>query len=90
MNQDEMNASLDKMNKEFVIKVSVSVEGIPPDFIWYEYSSMIRKMGAWMDDFKKLVNVMEQRNNDNLKTLEEVMKENRKLKEEKRDARKES
>jgi cell shape-determining protein MreC len=66
--------------KEFLIKDSITVEGITEDYIWYHASLLEQRMNQWNTDFKKLVNVMEARHKDQLKMLQSVMEENRELK----------
>lgn len=71
--------SLDQF-KEFVIKDSVTVEGITEDYLWYHAKILSAKMSQWDLDFQKLVKVMESRHQDQLKMLQSVMDENRELK----------
>jgi hypothetical protein len=71
--------SLDQF-KEFVIKDSVTVEGITEDYLWYHAKLLQEKMTHWQLDFQKLVGVMESRHQDQLKMLQSVMDENRELK----------
>ena len=71
--------SLDQF-KEFVIKDSVTVEGITADYVWYHAKILSAKMSQWGLDFEKLVKVMEDRHQDQLKMLQAVMDENRELK----------
>ena len=66
--------------KEFVIKDSITVEGITADYVWYQAKILSGKMGQWDLDFQKLVKVMEDRHQDQLKMLQSVMDENRELK----------
>ena len=66
--------------KEFVIKDSITVEGITADYVWYQSKILSAKMKQWSWDFEKLVKVMEDRHQDQLKMLQVVMDENRDLK----------
>ena len=66
--------------KEFLIKDSITVEGITEDYIWYHANLLEQKMRHWELDFQKLVQVMESRHKDQLKMLQSVMEENRELK----------
>ena len=66
--------------KEFVIKDSVTVEGITEEYLWYHAKLLSEKMNRWDMDFQKLVKVMESRHGDHLKMLQTVMEENRQLK----------
>ena len=66
--------------KQFVIKDSITVEGVTEDYLWYHAQILKRKMDAWANDFQKLVDVMEARHKDQLKMLQTVMEENRELK----------
>lgn len=56
-------------------------EGVAPDFIWYEARALSRDMQAWQDRLQKLVNTMEARQKEHLMMLEDVMQENKKLRE---------
>ena len=66
--------------KEFIIKDSITVEGITEDYIWYHAKLLTQKMSWWQIDFEKLVKVMESRHLDQIKMLQVVMDENRDLK----------
>lgn len=71
--------SLDQF-KEFVIKDSVTVEGITEDYVWYHAKLLQEKMTHWQLDFEKLVGVMESRHKEHLRMLNSAMEENRILK----------
>jgi hypothetical protein len=66
--------------KEFIIKDSITVEGITEEYIWYHAKLLTQKMSQWQYDFEKLVKVMESRHLDQIKMLQVVMDENRDLK----------
>lgn len=66
--------------KEFVIKDSITVEGITEDYIWYHAKILSAKMSQCENDFQKIVSVIEARHKDQLKMLQSVMEENRELK----------
>jgi hypothetical protein len=68
--------------EEFQIKEERSVEGITADYVWYNASILTRQMGAWANDFQKIVSVMEARHKEHLKILQDLMDENRLLKRE--------
>ena len=66
--------------KRFEIKESYVSEGINPDFIWYEASMIRTDMQANMARFERVVSVMEQRQKEYLKMLQDVMNQNREQK----------
>jgi hypothetical protein len=69
-----------KRAEEFKIKEGVEIEGITPDFVWYESDKLIRDMQAWISRFQKLANVMEARHREHVKMLDDVMRQNDSLK----------
>jgi hypothetical protein len=69
-----------KMAEQFEIKHGVEIEGITPDFVWYESDLLIRDMQAWISRFQKLTNVMEARHREHVKMLDDVMRQNDSLK----------
>ena len=64
----------------FHIKESHMAEGISADFVWYEASMIRNAMEASLHRFDKVVSVMEARHKEHIKMLQDVMDENRKLK----------
>ena len=68
---------------EFIVKETVSVQGITEDFVWYESEILLRDMAAWGSRFKRLVEVMEARHKEHLRIIDTLLSENRKLKKEK-------
>ena len=66
--------------KEFLIKDSITVQGITEDFVWYQAKLLTQKMSQWNTDFEKLVGVMESRHKEHLRMLDTAMSENRILK----------
>jgi hypothetical protein len=66
---------------EFILKDSVTVQGITEDFIWYEADILMRDMGAWGSRFKRLVETMEARHKEHLHMIDGLLHENKLLKE---------
>jgi hypothetical protein len=64
---------------------SVTTEGITADYVWYHSEQMFLKMDAWQTswkvDFKRVMKVMEDRHAEHLKMIEELLRENKALKE---------
>jgi hypothetical protein len=67
---------------EFIVKDTLSVQGITDDFAWYESEVMLRDMNAWESRFKRLVSVMEARRKEHLHMIASLLKENTQLKKE--------
>jgi hypothetical protein len=65
---------------QFHIKESHMAEGISADFVWYEAAMIRNAMEASLHRFDKVVSVMEARHKEHIKMLQDVMDENRKLK----------
>ena len=63
--------------KDWVIKDSVTVEGITQEYVWYHAKLLSAKMGRWDNDFQKIVKVMEDRHQEHLRMLEDALQENR-------------
>jgi|TARA_R110000822_G_scaffold17518_12_gene58966 hypothetical protein len=63
--------------KDWVIKDSVTVEGITQEYVWYHAKLLSAKMSQWDNDFQKLVKVMEDRHQEHLRMLEDALQENR-------------
>jgi hypothetical protein len=63
--------------KDWVIKDSVTVEGITQEYVWYHAKILSAKMSQWDNDFQKLVKVMEDRHQEHLRMLEDALQENR-------------
>ena len=68
--------------KDWVVKDSVTVEGITADYVWYHAKILSAKMSQWDNDFQKLVKVMEDRHQEHLQMIQTVMMENKMLKSE--------
>jgi hypothetical protein len=71
---------MDNEEKLFVVKDSITVEGIDENFVWYESQVLQESMRAWAYKFDKIVRVMEARHKEHLKMLATVMDENAALK----------
>ena len=63
--------------KEFLIKDSITVEGITDEYVWYHAKLLSDKMSAWDNDFQKLVKVMESRHKEHLAMVQTALHENR-------------
>lgn len=63
--------------KDWVIKDSVTVEGITNEYVWYHAKILSAKMSQWDNDFQKLVKVMEDRHQEHLRMLDDALQENR-------------
>ena len=59
---------------------SVTVEGITADYVWYNSEILMQKMDAWKHEFKRVVKVMEDRHNEHLKIIGDLLSENKSLK----------
>lgn len=66
--------------KEFIIKDSITVQGITEDFVWYNSEKLLMQMNSWAFDFKRIVNVMEARHNEHLKIIGDLLQEIKALK----------
>lgn len=67
--------------EQFVIKDSITVEGISTDYVWYESSKLINEMNLWELKFKRVVDTMEARHKEHLNMIEDLLRQNKKLKE---------
>jgi hypothetical protein len=63
--------------KEFLIKDSITVEGITDEYVWYHAKLLSDKMSQWDNDFQKLVKVMESRHKEHLAMVQTALHENR-------------
>jgi hypothetical protein len=63
--------------KEFLIKDSITVEGITDEYVWYHAKLLSDKMSQWDNDFQKLVKVMESRHKEHLDMVQTALHENR-------------
>jgi hypothetical protein len=59
---------------------SVTVEGITSDYVWYNSEILMQKMDAWKHEFKRVIKVMEDRHNEHLKMIDDLLRENKSLK----------
>jgi hypothetical protein len=66
--------------REFLVKDSITVEGITNEYVWYHAKILSSKMSQWDNDFQKLVKVMEARHQEHLIMLQDALQENRILK----------
>jgi len=80
-------SDLDKMVKDlglFKVKEEHVVEGITSDFVWYNAEILTQKMSAWSHEFKRVVKVMEDRHNEHLEIIKQLIQENNDLKRKKK------
>jgi hypothetical protein len=63
--------------KEFLIKDSITVEGITDEYVWYHAKLLSDRMSQWDNDFQKLVKVMESRHKEHLQMVQNALNENR-------------
>ena len=63
--------------KEFLIKDSITVEGITDEYVWYHAKLLSDRMSQWDNDFQKLVKVMESRHKEHLNMVQTALHENR-------------
>lgn len=68
------------MNKEFEIKDNITIEGITPDFVSYNAKILISDMNTWKHKFERIVKVMEDRHEEHLKMISDLLAENHALK----------
>jgi hypothetical protein len=76
--------------REFLIKDSITVEGITEDYVWYHANLLEQKMLHWNLDLQKLVRVMESRHKEHLQMVASLTMENKMLRsqlKEQRDAK---
>lgn len=64
------------------ISSGVIIEGVTPEFIWYESEQLKQSMSNWQSRLTKIVAVMEARHKEHLKMIDGLLYENKKLKEE--------
>lgn len=68
------------MNEEFKIKDNITIEGITPDFVSYNAKLLVRDMDSWKYKFERIVKVMEDRHEEHLKMINDLLAENHALK----------
>lgn len=61
---------------------AVVVEGVTADFVWYESEVLNADMRMWGARLKKLVSVMESRHKEHLEIIQNLLTENKQLKQE--------
>jgi hypothetical protein len=66
--------------KQFEIKDNVQVEGITADYVWYNTQILTQKMQSWQRDFEKLAKTMEDRHNEHLHIIGDLLRQNKYLK----------
>ena len=65
--------------KQFVIKDSITVEGITENFVWYHSKILTEKMQGWQTEFERIVKVMENRHAEHLEIIKNLLEENHAL-----------
>lgn len=66
--------------KPFVVKDSITVEGITENFVWYHSKILTEKMQGWQTEFERVVKVMENRHAEHLEIIKNLLAENFDLK----------
>jgi hypothetical protein len=66
--------------KPFVVKDSITVEGITENFVWYHSKILTEKMQGWQTEFERVVKVMENRHAEHLEIIKNLLEENYALK----------
>ena len=69
------------LKHDFEIKEDRRVEGITEDYVWYNAEKLLREIGSWQFEFKRVVDVMENRHKEHLKMIGDLLDENKSLKE---------
>ena len=68
-------------NKEdFLAKDNISVEGITEDYVWYHSTQLINDMQNWQFKLKQVVRAMENRHQEHLKIIDDLIRQNKFLK----------
>lgn len=70
------------MSEEFKIKEEITVEGITPDYVSYNSKILMRDMDSWKFRFERIVKIMEDRHNEHLKMVNDLLAENTALRRE--------
>ena len=65
---------------QFKIKEEHIVEGITENYVWYNAEILTQKMSSWSHEFKRVVNVMENRHKEHLEIIKQLIAENHELK----------
>ena len=65
---------------QFKIKEEHIVEGITADYVWYNAEILTSKMSSWGHEFKRVVKVMENRHEEHLEIIKQLLVENHELK----------
>jgi len=76
-------SDLDKMVKDlglFKVKEEHVVEGITSDYVRYNSEILTQKMSSWANEFKRVVKVMENRHEEHLEIIKQLIEENHELK----------
>lgn len=67
------------------IKDNVTVEGITADYVWYKAKILTNEMQSWTTEFERITKVMEDRHNEHLKIIANLLDEIKELKRKKDD-----
>lgn len=81
MTVSNTSGSNDPNIEEFIVKDTITTEGITEDYVWYESELLLNTMRAWESKFKRLVSVMEARHKEHLHMIDGLLHENKLLKE---------
>ena len=69
----------DWKEKNGIEEVSVNIEGITDDYVWWNSRILTGKMSSWTNDFERMVKVMEARHKEHLKMIADLLEERKKL-----------
>ncbi len=59
---------------------NITIEGITPDYVSYNAKLLINDMRTWKDKFERIAKVMEDRHEEHLKMISELLAEKSALK----------
>lgn len=67
------------------MKDNLLTEGITSDYVWYKAKVLTNKMQSWGTEFERITKVMEDRHNEHLKIISDLLDEIKELKRQKDD-----
>lgn len=82
-NDPQMESVLETARRMGLHVEAVRIEGVTPDFIWYESESIIRQLDGLKSRIKHITSVMEQRQADQNKAIDQLLRQIKQMKEEK-------
>jgi hypothetical protein len=69
----------EETKNDFVLKDSITVEGITEDYVWYHSKKLLNQMQTWQYEFERMVNVMEARHKEHLAIIDEALRQKKNL-----------